>query len=66
MGGVCSAYGERRGAYRALVEKLDGKKQRGRPRHNWEDILRWIFREWDVALWTESIWLRIGTVGWLL
>jgi hypothetical protein len=26
-------------------------------------ILRWIFRKWDVRTWTESIWLRIGTVG---
>jgi hypothetical protein len=26
-------------------------------------ILTWIFRKWDVGLWTESSWLRIGTVG---
>ena len=26
-------------------------------------ILRWIFSEWDVRLWTGLIWLRIGTVG---
>ena len=24
-------------------------------------ILRWIFRKWDVEVWTESNWLRIGT-----
>ena len=24
-------------------------------------ILRWIFRNWDMRLWTESSWLRIGT-----
>ena len=24
-------------------------------------ILRWVFRKWDVRLWTGSIWLRIGT-----
>jgi len=24
-------------------------------------ILRWIFRKWDVGLWTGSSWLRIGT-----
>jgi len=23
-------------------------------------ILRWIFRKWDVGIWTGSIWLRIG------
>jgi len=26
-------------------------------------ILSWIFRKWDVAVWTGSRWLRIGTVG---
>jgi hypothetical protein len=24
-------------------------------------ILRWIFRKWDVGIWTVSSWLRIGT-----
>jgi len=26
-------------------------------------ILRWIFRKWDVRVWTESSWLRIGIGG---
>ena len=26
-------------------------------------ILRWIFRKWDVAVWTGSSWLSIGTGG---
>jgi hypothetical protein len=26
-------------------------------------ILRWIIRNWDVGVWTGSIWLRIGTGG---
>jgi hypothetical protein len=26
-------------------------------------ILRWIFRMWDVGVWTGSSWLRIGTGG---
>jgi hypothetical protein len=41
-----------------------------RERDNLEDpgvdvriILRWIFRKWDVGVWTGSSWLRIGTVG---
>ena len=29
-------------------------------------ILRWIFRKWDVGLWTGLIWLRIVTSGGLL
>jgi hypothetical protein len=24
-------------------------------------ILRWIYRKWDVGVWTGSSWLRIGT-----
>jgi len=26
-------------------------------------ILRWIFRKWDVGVWTGWSWLRIGTGG---
>ena len=29
----------------------------------WRIILRWIFRKWDVEIWTGSSWLRLGTVG---
>ena len=29
--------GERRGSYRILVEKPEGKSPLGRPRHRWED-----------------------------
>jgi len=29
-------------------------------------ILRWVFRKWDVGVWSGSIWLRIGTRGGLL
>ena len=29
-------------------------------------ILRWLFRKWDVGVWTGSIWLRTGTSGGLL
>jgi hypothetical protein len=25
-------------------------------------ILRWIFRKWDVRVWTGSSWLRIWTI----
>jgi len=24
-------------------------------------ILRWIFKKWDVEVWTGSSWIRIGT-----
>jgi len=26
-------------------------------------ILGWIFRKWDVSVWTGSSWLRMGTGG---
>jgi len=32
--------GERRGVYRVLVGKPDGKKRLGRPRHKWEDNIK--------------------------
>jgi hypothetical protein len=32
--------GERRGVYRVLVVKPEGKRPLGRPRHRWEDNVR--------------------------
>jgi hypothetical protein len=37
MGGTCSTYGERRGAYRIFVGKPEGRRPLGRPRFKWED-----------------------------
>jgi hypothetical protein len=37
--------GERRGAYRALVGKPDGRRPLGRPRHRWEDNIKMDLRE---------------------
>jgi len=44
--------GEERGVYRVLVGKPGRKRLLGRPRHRWEIILRWIFRKWDVGVWS--------------
>jgi len=53
---------ERRGVYRILVGKPEGKGPLGSPRRRWEDNnIKWIFRKWDVGVWTGSSWLRIGT-----
>jgi hypothetical protein len=40
MGGECSAYGEKRGVYRILVRKREGKRPFGRPRSRWEDNIK--------------------------
>jgi hypothetical protein len=32
--------GEERGVHRVLVEKPEGKRPLGRPRHRWEDTIR--------------------------
>jgi hypothetical protein len=55
MGGGFSTYGERRGVYRVLVRKLEGKRPLGIPMLGWKIILRCIFRTWDVGAWTGMI-----------
>jgi hypothetical protein len=55
--------GEERGMLRGLVGKPEGKKPRGDPDIDGRIILRWIFRKWDVGVWTGSGWLRIETGG---
>jgi hypothetical protein len=37
MSGSCSTNGEKRNAYRLLVEKPEGKRPLGRPRRRWVD-----------------------------
>jgi len=39
MGGARIMCGERRGVYRVLVGKLEGKRPLGRPRYRWKIIL---------------------------
>jgi len=45
-------WGNMRERYRLGEPGVDGKL-----------ILRWIFRKWDVGVWTKSSWLRIGKDG---
>jgi hypothetical protein len=54
-----------RGVYRVLVGKPEGKRRMGRPRRRWEDnmALRWIFKKYDVRVWTGRSWLRMETCG---
>ena len=55
--------GERRGVYRVLVGKPEGKRPMGDPGIDGKIILRWIFMKWDFGIWNGSSWLRIGTGG---
>jgi hypothetical protein len=54
---------ERRGVYRVLVGKTEGKRPLGRPRTIWEDNIRIDLWEVGWGLWTGSSWLSIGTGG---
>jgi hypothetical protein len=40
---------EKRGVYRVLVVKPEGKRPLGRPRRRWEDI-KIVVRKWDVGV----------------
>jgi len=45
MGGEYSTYGESRGVIRVLVDKPEGNRQLGRPRHRWEDNIKMDIKE---------------------
>jgi len=71
MGGEWSTYGggERRGAYRILEQKPDGKKPLGSPRHRWEDIkinlqeVGWRGMDWiDPAQDRDRWWVLVNVV----
>jgi hypothetical protein len=40
MGRVCRTHGEKRNAYRILVENPEGKRPLGRARHMWEHNIK--------------------------
>jgi len=60
--------GEKRGVYRVLVGKPEGKRPLGKPRHKWQDNIKMDLRKWDGGggPWTGSIWLRMRRGGGLL
>jgi hypothetical protein len=54
MGGACSTYGEKRGAYRILVGRPDGRRPLGRPRCRWEENIKMDLKKWDGRMdWME-------------
>ena len=40
MGGHVARMGEKRGVYRVLMGKPEGKRPLGRPRHRWDDNIK--------------------------
>jgi hypothetical protein len=54
---------EKKGIYRVLVGKPEEKRPLGRPDVDGKMILKWIFRKWNVGVWTQSGWFRTGTGG---
>jgi hypothetical protein len=55
--------GERRGAYRVLVGKPEGRRPLGRQRRSWEDNIKMDFRKVETMSWTGSIFLKTETGG---
>jgi hypothetical protein len=49
--------GERRGAYRALVWKREGRRPVGRPRRRWEDNIKMDLRE---VGWAGMDWINLA------
>jgi len=47
LGGHVACNGERRGVYRVLEGKPEGKRPLGRQRHRRKDNIKMIFRKWD-------------------
>jgi hypothetical protein len=54
--------GERRGAYRVLVGKPEGKRPLGRPGHRWEFIV-WMDLKSAGREWYGLMWFRLGVSG---
>jgi hypothetical protein len=57
---TCSTNGEKRNAYRILVENPEGKRPIGRPRSRWMDNIKMDLREieWDGMDWIDLAWDR--------
>jgi hypothetical protein len=60
--GHVARVGERRGAYRALVGKREGRRPLGRPRRRWENNIKMDLREvgWGGADWIDVAQDRDG------
>jgi hypothetical protein len=64
--GNVARVGERKGACRVLVLKLEGKGPLGRPRCRWEDNIKIYVQEAGWSAWTGFFWFRTGIGAGLL
>jgi len=64
--GHVTRMGDKRGAYRVLMGKHEGKRPLGRPRPRWEGDIKMDIQELGCGAWTGLIWISIGTGGGLL
>jgi hypothetical protein len=61
--GYVTGMGEKRGVYRVLVWKPEGKRPPGRPSHRWEYNIMMDLKKVGCGAWTGLVWLRIGKGG---
>jgi len=66
MGGACGTHGGRRGAYRVLLGRPDGKKPLGSRTQRCEGNIKMNLEEVGWGTWNELIRLRIRIGGLLL
>jgi hypothetical protein len=55
--GHVARMGERRGVYRVLVGRPEGKRPLGRPRHRWEDNIKMDLRETGID---GANWIKLA------
>ena len=61
MGGAFSKYGEEERCIKDFGRgNLRVRSHLEDPSVDGRIMLRWIFRKWNVGIWTGLIWLRIG------
>jgi hypothetical protein len=54
--GHAARMGERRGVYRVLLGRPEGKRPLGRPRRRWEDNIKMDLRE----IWIDVNWIQLA------
>jgi hypothetical protein len=64
MGGACGTYRRQESFMQGFGGETCGKETNCKIQGvDGSIILKWIFKEWHVEVWTGLIWLMIGTGG---